>query len=86
MQMLTTITRLDWSGWVRGLIGALVSGGAGSVASGFGARIADPAHDINIFKVMAITFAFSSVISLMKFLQLTPVPMPEIPTNGGTQK
>jgi hypothetical protein len=77
MGMFKTASNLDWGGWLKGLIGALVSGGAGSVASGFGASIADPAHDINIFKVMAITFAFSALISLMKYLQLTPVPNAE---------
>jgi hypothetical protein len=70
-------TRLDWSGWIRGIIGALISGGAGSIASGFGAKIADPGHDINVFKLMAITFAISGVVSLAKFLQTEPVPKTE---------
>lgn len=76
MQMLTVASRLGWAEWVRGVIGALVSGGAGAVASGFGANLADPAHDINIFKVMAFTFVISGVVSLMKFLQTHPTPEP----------
>jgi zinc transporter ZupT len=79
MTAVTNLTRLDWSTWTRGLIGAVVSGGAGSVASGFGATILDKSHDLNIFKLMAITFAFSAVISLAKFLQTTPVPEPPAP-------
>lgn len=75
MQMLTTANKLDWSGWIRGVIGALISGGAASIGSGFAANIADPAHDINIFKVMWITFLLSGVISMAKFLQTTPVPI-----------
>lgn len=65
---------MDWRGWLRGLVGACVSGGAGSIASGFAANIADPAHDISIFKVMWITFAISAIVSLMKYLQTHPVP------------
>jgi hypothetical protein len=72
----TNVQRLDWGGWVRGFIGAIISGGAGAVASGFGASMADPAHDINIFKVMGFTFIISGVVSLAKFLQTSPVPAP----------
>jgi hypothetical protein len=73
------VQRLDWGGWVRGFVGALVSGGAGAVASGFGASLADPGHDINIFKVMGFTFLISGVVSLAKYLQVTPVPEPPKP-------
>jgi len=73
------IMRLDWDGWFRGLIGAIVSGGASSVSAGFGATVLDPGHDLNIFKLMAVTFGFSAFISLMKYLQVTPVPVPEPP-------
>lgn len=67
---------LDWKPWLRGAVGACVSGGAASIASGFAANIADPAHDISIFKVMWITFAVSAIISLAKYLQMNPVPEP----------
>ena len=79
MQMLTTASSLDWGGWIRGFVGALISGGASSVASGFGASVLDKSHDINIFKLMALTFLFSGVISLAKFLQTQPVPAPKAP-------
>ena len=79
IQALTNIQNLDWSAWILGLIGAAVSGGAGAIASGFGTMVVDPAHfnlgnPSELFKVMAICFAFSAVISLAKFLQTTPVP------------
>jgi hypothetical protein len=79
MQMLTTASKLDFQGWVRGVLGAFISGGAGSISAGFAANIADPAHDISIFKVMWITFLFSGIISLAKFLQTSPVPEPPKP-------
>jgi len=69
-----TATRLDWSGWFRGIVGALVSGGAGSVSAGFAAMKLDKGHDLNVFALMGITFLFSGVVSLAKFLQTTPVP------------
>ena len=78
MQMLTTAQRMDWNGWLRGVIGALVSGGAGSVSSGIAVNFLDPAHDINILKVMLVTFSVSGFISMMKYLATAPVP-PEIP-------
>jgi hypothetical protein len=76
MQMITTASKLDWDGWMRGVIGALVSGGAGSIASGFAVNFADPAHDVSVLKVMGITFLISGVVSMAKFLQVTPVPSP----------
>jgi hypothetical protein len=77
LAVVTAVQRLDWAGWVRGFVGAIVSGGAGAVASGFGASMADPAHDINIFKVMGFTFIISGVVSLAKYLQTAPVPEPK---------
>lgn len=77
MQMLTTAGSLDWGGWVRGVIGALISGGAGAISAGAATQFADPAHDISVFKVMWITFLVSGVVSLAKFLQITPVPQPK---------
>lgn len=86
MQMLVTATRLDWAGWVRGAVGALISGGAGAIGGGFGSMIADPTH-FNIesggihhlLMVMGVAFLFSGIISLAKFLQTNPVPAPEPP-------
>jgi hypothetical protein len=74
MQMVDAAQRLDWQGWLRGVIGALISGGAGAVSSGVSISFLDPAHDINILKVMGITFLVSGVISMLKFLAITPVP------------
>lgn len=74
MQMIKTAMQLDWAGWVRGVFAALISGGAGSITSGFAANLADPAHDISIFKVMWITFLLNGIIGLAAFLKQEPVP------------
>ena len=42
MQMFLVASKLDWAGWLRGFFGALISGGAGAVGSGFGSIIVDP--------------------------------------------
>jgi hypothetical protein len=78
MNTVSDIQRMDWTDWLRGVIGAGISGGAGSIASGVGASMADPAHDVNVFKVMWITFAVSAAISLSKYLALHPVPDPVV--------
>lgn len=77
----TNVTRLDWSTWTRGFIGAFLSGGAGAVSSGLGANYLDKAHDLNIFKLMGITFLISATFSLAKFLQVTPLPQAQ-PVDG----
>lgn len=79
--MMASAGRLDWDGWLLGIWGAVISGGAGAVASGFGTMIIDPDH-FNVFQggfkhmlsVMGVVFAFSAIISLAKYLQTKPVP------------
>jgi hypothetical protein len=77
----TTMSRLDWSGWWLGIMGALVSGGAGAISSGVGVTVVDgqdPDHFIlkggHMIEVMAICFLVSAIISLAKWLQLHPIP------------
>lgn len=78
-----TASKLDWSGWLKGIFGALISGGAGAVGGGFGAMVADPSQDFNIGKdggvhhlliLMGVAFSISGIISLAKYLQIHPVP------------
>jgi len=82
MQILTTASRLDWAGWVRGIIGAFVSGGAGAIGAGTGTIVVDP-EKFNVstpqglhslLTAMGIAFLVSGIISLAKFLQTHPVP------------
>lgn len=74
MNAFKNVKKLDWRDWIRGLFGAAISGGAGSVGAGFSVSVLDKAHDINIFAAMAITFAFSGLVSLAKYLEQFPVP------------
>jgi hypothetical protein len=83
MQMLTVASRLDWPGWLLGGMGAFISGGAGAISAGFGTMLVDPDHfnlgsgAHHLFEVMGITFLFSAVISLAKYLQMHPTPEQE---------
>jgi hypothetical protein len=77
----TTATTLDWKGWALGIMGALISGGAGAIASGTAITIVDaqdPDHFVmqgnHMIEAMAITFVISAVVSLAKYLQSHPVP------------
>ena len=81
--MVATAQKLDWRGWILGVWGALVSGGAGAIGGGFGAMVADPSHDFTVgapggihhlLLVMGVAFLFSGIVSLAKFLQIHPVP------------
>jgi hypothetical protein len=84
MQAMTTLKHLDWRGWIRGVVSAVISGGAGAAGGVLGAIVADPEH-FNLagrglrdtLTVAATAFGVSAAVSLMKFLQTTPVP-PEV--------
>lgn len=77
----STAKKLDWSGWVTGIFGSIISGGAGAVGAAFGTILVDP-KDFNVMGgglhklliSMGITFMFSAIISLAKWLQTHPVP------------
>ena len=77
MNAITVASRLAWGEWIRGIFGALISGGASAIATGTGVSVFDPSHDIKgitLLKVVAGSFVFSGIISLAKFLQTHPVP------------
>ncbi len=81
--MIATAQKLDWRAWTLGWIGALISGGAGAIGVGFGAAVVDPEH-FNVTngglhhlgEVMAISFVISGIVSMAKYLQIHPVPVP----------
>lgn len=69
---------LDWSSWTRGILTALIGGGAGAVSAGFGTMVVDP-KDFNIYTgkiylVMLATFCFSGIMSMMQYLHTKPIP------------
>lgn len=84
MNAIATASKLDWKGWLLGIAGAFISGGAGTIGAFVGVSFADgsdPDHFIaqghHMLEVMAITFLTSAIISLAKFLQTHPVPSDE---------
>lgn len=86
MQMLTTAAKLDWSSWLLGIFGALVSGGAGAVAGMLGViavNASDPDHAAlnlsHLLESAGISFAVCGIFSLAKYLQLHPVPSSAAP-------
>lgn len=81
MQLVTTASSLDWSGWLLGLIGAFISGGSGAVGASIGAIVVDPntfnlhGHGlVDVLEVAGTAFVISAVVSLAKYLQLHPTP------------
>lgn len=81
MQLVTTAGKLDWSGWILGLIGAVVSGGAGAVGASLGTIVVDPMNFnlhghglIDVLEVAGVSFTISAITSLAKFLQTHPTP------------
>lgn len=81
MQLVTTAGSLDWGGWIKGLIGAIVSGGAGAFGGSLGAIVVDPStfnlhgHGLlDVLEVAGTAFVISASVSLAKFLQLHPTP------------
>jgi hypothetical protein len=74
VNMVATVARLDWRGWLNGVIGAFVSGGAVAISTALAAPLADPGHDLNVLKLTSITALISAIVSLAKFLVQHPTP------------
>lgn len=74
------LDRGDWIRWVKGLIGACISGTAGSLGAGLSTMWVIP-KDVNLtdglYKLLTImggTAAFSFTMSLLKYLKEHPLP------------
>jgi len=69
--------------WLRGLIAAVVSGGAQGLLTGFAAVGLDPQHfNLNsglgqTFKLAGISALLAALIGLAAYLKQSPVPPPE---------
>lgn len=80
MNAIVAAQRLDWRGWFLGIMGAIISGGAGAIGGATGTMVLDPAtFNIHrgvhkIFEAMAISFGFSAITSLAKYLKTQPIP------------
>jgi hypothetical protein len=85
MQAISNAKSLDWAGWLKGVISAIVSGGAGAFGGSLGAIMADPEHfSMNtgsglhdVFTVAGYAFLVSAAVSLAKYLQTAPIPPEE---------
>lgn len=79
--MADTAVRMDCDGWLRGIAGAVISGGSGAVVAAFSVNLLDSKDwspmqggGGKLLELIAMCFFFSALISLMKFLQTHPVP------------
>jgi len=85
MQAISVAQKLNWAGWFTGIMGAFISGGAGSISAALGTMMVDPG-DFNfstglhkLLLVMLISFLIPGLTSMFKYLQLKPVPDAETP-------
>ncbi len=70
---------LDFSEWLRGLIAAFISGGAGAVTSSVVVSFKDPEHfnfsqPAELLSLMFWVFIVSGVFGMFLFLRSKPVP------------
>lgn len=75
-----TLSRKDWSVWLKGLIGAGVSGVSTAISTGVGATLIAPdKFNLNIglgdlCKMIVTTTMVSFVVSITKYLKDKPMP------------
>lgn len=69
--------------WLRGLWGAIISGGTSGIIAGLSISFSDPQHfAVGMtawWNTVGTLFASSAFVSLVKFLNQQPLPPPEIP-------
>lgn len=69
--------------WLKGVIGAFVSGGAGAVGAFVGVETVLDVGVVQTLQVMGVTALFSALVSMAKYLQTNPVPPEETGTGTG---
>jgi hypothetical protein len=81
IRMAVNLTGMDWASWTKGLFRALISGGAGAVASGFGDIAVESLHPTghtanlsHTFYLMGATFLLTGGFRLAEYLQYHPIP------------
>lgn len=88
MNGITNAQRLDWSGWLLGIMRSFVTGAAGALAATGTVGIADPkdwgsGNIKHMVMLAAITFFGTGIVHLMVFLQTHPTPDPVPPSPSG---
>lgn len=75
-----TLSKNDWTKWLRGLIGAGISGASTAISTGIGAAmIAPDTFNLNagigdLVKMVVTTATVSFVVSITKYLKEKPLP------------
>jgi hypothetical protein len=71
---------LDISNWARGLIAAVISGGAGAISGGLAVTLQDPGHYNlqnhlgNVMGIMGTAFVINGLIGAAMYLTKSPLP------------
>lgn len=74
------LSKKDWNVWLRGLIGAGISGASTAISTGIGAAIIAPdKFNLNtgiadLFKMVVTTATVSFIVSITKYLKEKPLP------------
>jgi hypothetical protein len=74
-QLKANVQKLNFSGWLIGLLRAVISGGANAVVSVIVVpQVVGPLDLKRMVTLAACTFGFAAFIDLMKFLATHPTP------------
>jgi hypothetical protein len=79
MKLLNTMSALDIDGWLRGIIGGFISGGASAVTGSIVLPALD-AKDFNVYTskfyiAIGALFLANGIVSVTKFLSSQPLPL-----------
>jgi hypothetical protein len=86
------IGQLNWSDWLRGVIGGFIGGGAAAITSAGTLTALDPAYFAQhppgfVMTLMGTLFITNGVIGMMLYLKQNPVPgVKEVTTTVETVK
>lgn len=77
--------KLNWAGWLYGLVSGFIGGGAGALGAGFAGVYTDPEHFSpaggvhHLLTLMGVTFLISGIITAAAYLKQSPLPPVEKP-------
>ena len=75
-----TLSRNDWSRWIKGLVGAAISGTSAAISSGVSVSLIAPdkfnlSSELgNMIKMVLVTAGVAFVVSVSKYLKDHPMP------------
>lgn len=74
------LSKNDWSRWIKGLIGAAISGTSAAISSGVSVSLIAPdkfnleSEIGNMIKMLLVTSGVAFVVSVTKYLKDKPMP------------